>query len=158
MLLASRGITIARLAAMSAALDGGQRERTSVTIVATNPETLDGLQSYLRGAGVAARGTRDLAECTRFAADSEGKVAVIIFPDDFRWEKVVAALAELAALRPRVLPVLVTAHPQKFQKLVAAEDVIVMPRPIWGFAILDAIRAEMLSREATETSSKDLHR
>jgi DNA-binding response OmpR family regulator len=128
---------------MRATAQRPQSEVTLVTIVATNPETLDGLQSYLRGAGVEARCTRDLAECTRFAADSEGNLAVVIFPDNFPWENVMAALAELAAVRPPVLPLLVTAHPQKFEKVGAAEDVIIMPRPVWGWTILDAIRAQI---------------
>jgi hypothetical protein len=126
------------------------RPRTDVTVVivvATNPETLDGLSSYLQGAGVAARCTRDLEECTRVASASDGNVAVVIFPDDFRWEKVVAALAEVAGIRPPVLPLLVTAHPQKFETLSAAEDVVIMPRPIWGWTILDAIRSRISARK-----------
>lgn len=138
---------------MRATAERAQSDVTTVSIVATNPETLDGLQSYLRGAGVRARCTRDLAECTRFASESEGNLAVVLFPDDFPWERLVAALAELAALRPPVLPVLVTAHPQKFEKVRAAEGVIIMPRPVWGWTILDAIRAQV-ERQASSGSRK----
>lgn len=137
----SSGISVAPSGRMRATAEPVRSEVTAVTIVATNPETLDSLQSYLRGAGLGARCTRDLAECTQCAAESDGKLAVVIFPDDFRWEKVAAALARLAALRRPVLTVLVTAHPQKLEKVRPAEDIVIMPRPVWGWKILDAIRA-----------------
>jgi hypothetical protein len=121
-----------------------------VTIAATNPKTLDGLSSYLRGAGIGARCTRDLAECTT----ERNVAAVVIFPDDFRWEKVEAALAELAGVRPLILTVLVTAHPQKFEKLRAAEKVIIMPRPVWGWTILDLIRAQIECQESDRVERK----
>jgi hypothetical protein len=111
----------------------------SVTIVSRNPETLDGLKGYLRGAGVVAHCTRNLADCTLLA--SKGTRAVVMFPDDYRWETVIATLADLAALRPPAVPVLVTAHPQRFEELTDAENVILMPRPAWGWTILDAVRA-----------------
>ena len=108
----------------------------AVTIVATNRETQEGLRSYLRRAGVSARSTRDLADCARSARD----VAVVLFPDDFPREKVVAVLA---ALPRSVLAVLVTAHPQKFERTSDAERVVIMPRPAWGWSILEAIRAHV---------------
>jgi len=114
--------------------------RAAVTIVSTNRETLDGLQSYLRRAGVGARCTRDLAECTRFASESARNLAVVLFPDDFRRDKVLAALADLAALPRPVLAVLVTAHPRKFEQ---ADGVMILPRPAWGWSILEAIRAHV---------------
>ena len=110
-----------------------------VTIVSANPETLDGLQAYLRGAGVAARCARELTAC---AGSSRETHAFILFPDDFRWEQVVATLAELAEQRPHALPVLVTAHPQRFGDRVAG-SVLIVPRPAWGWSILDAIRAHL---------------
>ena len=120
----------------------------TVAIAATNPETLDGLSSYLRGVGVGVRCMRDPSECAGFASASKTRVAVVIFPDDFRWEKVVATLADLASLRPTVLPVLVTAYPQRFETVRAAEEVIIMPRPVWGWTILDAIRAQVARQES----------
>jgi hypothetical protein len=121
------------------------RQVKSVTVVSMNSETLDGLQTYLRGAGVVARCTRSLAGCTKLA--SEGVRAIVLFPDDYRWEKVVATLADLGALRPPARPVIVTAFPQRFEKLTMAEDVIIMPRPVWGWTILDAIRAQIEREE-----------
>jgi hypothetical protein len=116
-----------------------------VTIVAANPETLDGLQAYLSGAGIAARCARDLDACKKAA--SARTLAVVVFPDDFRWEEVVETLAELAEHHPRALPVLVTAHPQRCEELRTVEEVLIVPRPVWGWTILDAIRGRIDRRE-----------
>ncbi|MBX3232575.1 MAG: hypothetical protein KIT84_16490 [Labilithrix sp.] len=115
------------------------RPRDGVTIVSTNRATLDDLQVYLRGAGVEARCMRDLRECV--ASTPASTQAFVLFPDDFRWEKVVATLAELAERRPTALPVLVTAHPQRFKTLTPPPSVLIVARPAWGWTILDAIRA-----------------
>ena len=113
--------------------------RHEVTIVSTNPETLDGLQTYLRGAGIDVRCTRELDDCLELAPLTT--LAFVLFPDDFRWESVVATLADLATRRPEALPVLVTAHPNRFEHLTAPEEVLIVPRPVWGWTILDAVRA-----------------
>jgi hypothetical protein len=112
-----------------------------VAIVSANAETLDGLRSYLHAAGVGVRALDDVGSCTHSAADSTR--AFIIFPDDFRWESVVAAMADLDASRPDVLPVLVTAQPNRFRDLIDRNRVLVVPRPAWGWIILDAIRAHV---------------
>ena len=113
-----------------------------VAIVSANPETLDGLQSYLQSAGVAARGTRRLEDCSDLNAAST--VAVVLFPDDFPWESVMAAVAEIDARRPSILRVLVTGHPKTFEPLAEGRrNVLIVPRPVWGWTILDAIRAHV---------------
>jgi hypothetical protein len=117
-----------------------------VTVVSTNPETLESLQGYLREGGVDASCTRDLGDCA--TAPAATTIAFILFPDDFRWEQVIAALADLAAHQPRALPVLVTAHPQRFERLFLSEDVLIVPRPVWGWKILDAIRDHAAQQSA----------
>jgi hypothetical protein len=117
-----------------------------VTIVSANPETLDGLQTYFRGVGVSARCTRDLVRCAAAATR-----ALILFPDDFRWEQVVATLAELSAERPDALPVLVTAHPQRFERLKMPDGVLLLPRPAWGWTLLDAIRSQLKTSASATT-------
>jgi len=113
-----------------------------VAIVSANLETLDGLQTYLRGAGVAARGTRRLEDCSDLTAPST--VAVVLFPDDFRLESVVATLAEICASRPSILRLLVTGHPKTLEPLFGGHrNVMIVPRPVWGWTILDAIRAHV---------------
>lgn len=124
-----------------------QRAKTlEVAIVSENPETLDGLQAYLTAAGVAARCTRDIDDCLRLSP--AGTLAVVLFPDDFAWESVLAAVAELRAKRPNALPMLVTAHPKRFEALREADKLLVVPRPVWGWTILDAIRAHVDGRPA----------
>jgi len=113
-----------------------------VAIVSANPETLDGLQSYLQSAGVAARGTRRLEDCADLKASA--MVAVVLFPDDFSSESVMATVTELGERGPNILRVLVTGHPKVFEVLVEGRrNVLVVPRPVWGWTILDAIRAHV---------------
>jgi hypothetical protein len=118
-------------------------DELEVAIVSDNPETLDGMQTYLRGAGVQARCSRDLGACVKSAPAST--LAFVLFPDDFRWESVIAAILELIERRPKALPVLVTSQPQRFSDF-ARSNVLVVPRPVWGWAILDAIRAHLDGR------------
>jgi hypothetical protein len=116
--------------------------KPQVAIVSANPETLDGLQSYLHGAGVAARGTRRLEECAALTAATT--LAVVLFPDDFSSDGVMSAVRELATRGPTILQVLVTGHPKAFEALGRGRrNVLVVPRPVWGWTILDAIRAHV---------------
>lgn len=113
-----------------------------VAIVSANAETLDGLQSYLDGAGVAARGTRRLEECASLTAAST--LAVVLFPDDFASDGVMSAVRELATRHPTILQVLVTGHPKAYEALgKGRRNVLVIARPVWGWTILDAIRAHV---------------
>ncbi|MDB4946341.1 MAG: hypothetical protein JWP97_5875 [Labilithrix sp.] len=57
-----------------------------VAIVSANPETLDGLQTYLQSAGVGARGTRRLEDCADLKVPAT--ISVVLFPDDFATESV----------------------------------------------------------------------
>jgi hypothetical protein len=113
-----------------------------VTIVSANAETLDGLQSYLKSAGVAARGTRRLEDCSEMKAPLT--VAIVLFPDDFSTESIVTTVQEIGARGPGILRLLVTGHPKAFETLVeGSRNVVVVPRPVWGWTILDAIRAHV---------------
>lgn len=109
-----------------------------VVIVSKNPETIDGLQRYLREAGLATVFTRDLDECA--AVGTANTAAFVFFPDDFPYEHVIVTLASLSEQRPFALPVLVTARPDPFERLTTVESVLIVPRPVWGWAILEAIR------------------
>lgn len=129
------------MVAQSRFVRGGHKLRSpEVVIVSTNPDTRDGLQSYLRGAGVTVHPLHNLDEFSRRADNNID--ALVLFPDDFRWESVLAAIAELAERHPAALPVLVTARPQRFENL-ADTNMLVVPRPVWGWKILDAIRAHV---------------
>ncbi len=117
-------------------------------IVSGNAETLDGLHGYLANAGVS-------AHCVMFAQGGGSKVdvldmpdrvsAVVIFPDDFAREAVVPLFARLRRRRPKVFVLLVTRRPQQLESLLRSKDrspaLMILPRPSFGWDILDAIRA-----------------
>lgn len=115
-----------------------------VTIVATNGETLDDLQEYLSLAGVEARASRTLP-----GAGMHPCSAIILFPDGFAPDDVLSELARLHRDQPGVLPLVVTGEPKRYEQVVRPETngrpPIVIPRPAWGWTILDAIREGMRS-------------
>jgi hypothetical protein len=118
-----------------------------VAIFSANPETLDGLEAYLRSAGVHAKGRRRLEECSQLTSAST--LAIVLFPDDFPWQKVLDAVAALAASCESTLRVLVTGEPTRYERLVEGRNVMVVPRPVWGWTILDAIRSHSESESAS---------
>ncbi|HEX7481251.1 MAG TPA: hypothetical protein VF331_25845 [Polyangiales bacterium] len=120
-------------------LPGRQLE---VMIVADNPETIEGLRAYFNGVGVASQGRRDLRDPSAVTATT---TAVVIFPDELVEAAVVRRILALRSTRPELPIVLVTGAPQRFQAALAADDrslpPIVLPRPAFGWTILDTIRA-----------------
>jgi DNA-binding NtrC family response regulator len=117
---------------------------TAVTIVADNPETLDELQQYLRRAGITTNGTRQIERSADMTPPST--TAVVMFPDDFHSGDVMAALAALRSRRPKALTVVVTREPARFDTLPSSDgsqSVLVVPKPAWGWTILDAIRGRL---------------
>lgn len=116
-----------------------RRPTVRVTIVASSAETLDGLQTYLSLAGLGARGTRRLDDFWR-----EPCTAVVLFPDEFLAKDVLRELARLRREQPRALSLLITREPQRYVDSVGVGGVglapIVIPKPAWGWTILDAIR------------------
>jgi len=118
----------------------GQRQSptVSVVVVSDNAETIDGLQRYLRDAGVATRVTRVVERTCELVASARG--AVILFPDDFPETKVRAMLAALKRLHPSAVQVLVTSDLQRF---AGTRDALILAKPAWGSTILDAIRARL---------------
>jgi hypothetical protein len=114
-----------------------------VAVVSTNSETLDGLESYLRGAGVTTTCTRNIGNAAKLGT---GASAIVIFPDDFGWNAAVAALTECRSKNPHLLAVVVTSTPQRFEALTSPGDgavPLVVPKPAWSWTILDAIRAHL---------------
>ncbi|MBK9001408.1 MAG: hypothetical protein IPM35_37285 [Myxococcales bacterium] len=127
---------------------------TFVTVVSGNAETVDGLEAYLRRAGVETATTRALEKLA--ATTPPRAAAVVIFPDDFEFESVVRHVGALAAGRADLLVVLVTKDPKRFNalELSAGVALLVIPRPAWGWTILDAIRAR-LDPPSTEGESTE---
>jgi hypothetical protein len=107
----------------------------AVAVVSDNAETLDDLVRYLCDVGIGARGTRSLDQgCDMVAAS---RSVLVIFPDDFPTIKVFAVLSALKERRPSTLPVLVT---RDFRRFASIEGAVVIPKPVWGWTILDAVR------------------
>lgn len=117
-----------------------------VTVISDNPETLDGLHSYLSRAAVALHLTRKLRDARMVPPAT---TAVVIFPDDYDADDAIESLTALRAARPRLLLLIVTSAPQRFRSAgpLAGRSLstIVLPKPAFGWTILDAIRAHALS-------------
>jgi hypothetical protein len=118
-----------------------------VTIVASNSETLGELRAYFRRAGIAARGVRSLDAFLR--DDRARRHPCILFPDDFPRDVVMATLADFTDGAPGALAILVTAHRHRFAQLPANGSVLVVPRPVWAWTLVDVLRAH-----APQPSSK----
>jgi hypothetical protein len=111
-------------------------------IVSSSLETRDGLEAYLRGAGISTRGTSQLADLEEVAREAS---AIVMFPDDFAWEAVLSALRTTRE-NTSALVVLVTSRPFRFEALLwshGSQEPMVVPKPAWGWTILDAIRAHL---------------
>lgn len=113
-----------------------------VTVVCHNEETLRQLTTYLDEAGVETKGKRTVHDLGDVAPSTH---AVVLFPDDFRESAVRSAVGELRRARPRVFLLVVTREPRRFEPALAPDDRSVcpqvMPKPSFGWTILDAIRA-----------------
>jgi hypothetical protein len=121
------------------------RDHPHVTIVADNPETLDGLAAYLRRAGIRTDGKRRLEDLADLPSRAHAGV-IVVFPDDFHSTAVMAALAALCERSPESLKILVTRDVKRFERLPTRDGALaplIVPKPVWGWTILDAIRARV---------------
>jgi hypothetical protein len=126
-----------------------------VTIVADNPETLDGLEAFLRRAGVTTVGTKHIEKLSETPPPASS--VVVFFPDDFPKSSVLSALKALRSKCPTTLAVLVTKEPKRFEGLPSNEGGVaplVVPKPVWGWTILDAIRARLDLERCQEQGSR----
>ena len=148
------GIVVAGEVAVPGSPRQPARPRLHVTIVSNNAETLDGLETYLQRAGLTTNGTRRLDNACEMTPPA--CTVLLLFPDDFRSAAVVTALTKLASQRPEVLRVLVTREPRCYERLPTPKGAItplIVPKPIFGWTILDAIRAR-LDSEAVENEKR----
>lgn len=113
-----------------------------VVVVSENAETVDGLQTYFVGVGISARSARSLGAALSLP---ESTTAVVVFPDDFRAVEVVESLLALRKKCPRLLLLLVTGEPRRYSEALAvrqgASSLLILPKPVFGWAIVDAIRS-----------------
>lgn len=115
----------------------------AVVLVSERADTADGMRRYLAHAGVSSRTVVRIDDVLTAARDAD---AVVAFPDDFPQGLALEALAALHAVAPECVLVVVTSHPARYQRLGARDPrrgVVVLPRPAWGWNILDSIRACM---------------
>jgi hypothetical protein len=85
-------------------------------------------------------------------AASRSATAAVLFPDDFEYEEVIALVRQLRRARPRLFLLIVTRHPQHFHDVVKPDGrslpPVILPKPSFGWDILDAIRAQSDGEEA----------
>lgn len=115
-----------------------------VAIVAANAATSADLRDYFERAGVRAYEARAL----RVEALKSATTAIVLFPDDFPEHEMLAYLRAARALQPRPALVAVTRHPRRFDQIQADDDgaaceLVVLPRPSFGWTILDAVQAQV---------------
>ena len=114
----------------------------AVEIVAASRATVDGLAAYLTGAGVAVSTS---AHVESLVEDERDIDAAVVFPDEIDPAQAADALAALRRVRPRLLLIVVTGAPQRYRPALEPDAdsrlPIVLPRPAFGWAILDALRA-----------------
>jgi len=121
-----------------------------VAVVAENHQTLADLDSYFSRVGIASDGTRELRAPSAIA---RAATALVLFPDDYRAEDAQKFVLALRRARPKLLLVLVTSSPRTFDTAIEPDGrttlPIVLPKPAFGWTILDAIRG-LGSRIGTE--------
>jgi hypothetical protein len=121
-----------------------------VTIVSSNRDTLENLRAYLENAGMVAHCAQQLAG----EQDAE-TTAVVIFPDDFAAAEVAGYLSRARAARRDLVLVAVTRSVEHFERMTAGDgrplDLVVLPRPSFGWTILDSIR-ERATADAESTA------
>lgn len=110
-----------------------------VLIVGAQLETLDGLQQYLGDVGIQSRCSRELAEID--AAQS-----IVLFPDDFADAEVSRCVVSLVSAKRSLCIVIVTSNAPRFALMLSkysnsVSKMSVLPRPAFGWAIADALKA-----------------
>lgn len=113
-----------------------------VLVVCEDVETVDALQSYFVGVGI---DTQSSASLDATSSLPERTTAVVLLPDGFGADDaVIGKVRTLHRKRPRLLLLLVTRDPRRFSAALTANRnehaVVVLPKPAFGWAIVDAIR------------------
>lgn len=125
------------------AITDAQRPEAQMTVLIAcdHDETLLRLRDYLVSAGVRAHATRDLDEALERRSRED---ALVLFPDDFDTGRVTDGLSRLLSLSRDTLVIVVTADSVAFDELIEStgnDRAVVMPKPVWGWTILDILRA-----------------
>jgi DNA-binding response OmpR family regulator len=115
------------------------RPPLTVTLVSTSGEPL--VEAYLRRAGVAVHVSRGIDRANDAAAPASA--ALVVFADDFDLDAVESVASRVRNDRSASLVVIVTAEPRSLLDRAAFGDAVVLPKPAWGWTVLDAIRARL---------------
>jgi hypothetical protein len=120
---------------------GSKPTASSVAILARSVETLRALGGYLEGCGLQTAPLRRLDEIGAWRAQP---AAMICFPDEFLDEDFNGSMRSLRQAQPKLLLVMVTRDAASIADAVAplrgSLVPIVMPRPSFGWAIVDVLR------------------
>ena len=120
-----------------------------VTVVAESQQTLDTLCSYFERVGIAGNAARELGDVSMLATDA---TSLVLFPDGFERLQVEAFVLALRRARPSLLILLVSSAPQHLGAALEPDGSslppLVLPRPAFGWTILDAIRERGLEPNA----------
>jgi hypothetical protein len=118
-----------------------------VAVVASNPETVDGVATYLGNSGIVTRGSCAIDALSSLASTS---AALVFFPDEYAAGRAVSVLRDVQRARPRLFIVVVTKHPQRFKSVLDTNGrsvtPLLLPKPSFGWSILDALRANAVER------------
>src|SRR5579863_1766204 len=119
-----------------------------VAVLARDPETLDGLTDYLRGAGARALPGRGLAL-------SESAEVVVLFGDDFDSAASTQFVRQWTGARVhRSVLILVTGDDSLAESARSDPRAVVLRRPVWGWVLLAAIKSG-LQRCARHTAMSE---
>jgi hypothetical protein len=123
-------------------------EPPAIGIIAKNDRTVTELLHYFAQVGASAKRLPELARWKSHPEESAGLQAFVIFPDDFEASLITETLTWIAEQAPRLLQLVVTRQPQRFLPTTIGPAPpphrFVLPRPSFGWLILDAIRAHQL--------------
>lgn len=116
-----------------------------VTVLSKNEETLDALVGYLRQVGLDVLGSGELEDTRRRVTH-----AFVVFVDDFDPDALMPLIHEHAAAPRGPTQLLVTNQPSRLLVRLGARvrtnPPVVVPRPVWGFTVLDILRAQLSAR------------
>lgn len=118
-----------------------------IAILTSKADTLYGLEAYLRNVGLRAESRRSLDIAALNASSTR---AIVVFPDDFPDATIKTAMQALLGAPRDTLTLIITYHPALYEAMLGVEraGVVVLPGPVWGWAIVDAIRHHEEARTA----------
>jgi hypothetical protein len=131
---------------VSMARSKARPRETGVVVLGSNPATLAQLSAYFADTGVKSYARGSLTPLAELRPAAQ---VVVLFPDDFRKPQVSAYLRDLGSRRPELTFIIITQSPAEYQALTAANGKAlrahVLPKPSFGWTILDAIRDALAS-------------